>query len=141
MLRRLIIAVFAFVLVTGTATATGATHRVYVERDIVSQELTYRPHAIGLSADGTFAIVGIRYQSYGGAVAKARARAYVRGCSPDCAQGKVFRPPAAVRLSDEIACRGVTIYSRLRYVLQGPLPPGFRRRGSEPLRPLGEKGC
>lgn len=92
MLRRLITAVFEFVLVTGTATATGATHRVYVERDIVSQELTYRPHAIGLSADGTFAIAGIRYQSYGGAVAKARARAYLRGCSPDCAQGKAFRP-------------------------------------------------
>jgi hypothetical protein len=124
-----------------TVAARGASHRIYVERDIVGQELAFRPHAIGLSADGTFAMSAIRYRSYGGAVARASARAYVRGCTPDCAQGKVYRPTASMRLGDQIQCRGVRIYSRLRYVLRGPLPSGFRRQGTELLRPLGAKGC
>jgi hypothetical protein len=141
--RRLAFAALALIVLTCTATAlaSAAPHKVYVERDIVGQELAYRPRAIGLSADGTFAIVGISYKGYGGPVATATARAYVRGCTPNCAEGKEYRAPATLRLSDQIQCRGVTIYSRLHYVLKGPLPPEFRRRGNEPLRPVGPEGC
>jgi hypothetical protein len=141
--RRLIIAALALVVLGCPATtiANASPHKVYVERDIVGQELAYRPHAIGLSADGTFTVIGISYQSYGGPLATATGQAYVRGCTPNCAEGKEYRPTATLRLSDQIQCRGVTIYSRLRYVLNGPLPPEFRRRGIEPLRPVGEKGC
>jgi hypothetical protein len=144
-----ILALLALVAVLATAlaaTASGATsganRRVYVERDIVNQQLAYRPHAIGLAADGTFAMLGIRWQTYGGATATAVSSAYVRGCTPDCAQGRVFRPRATLRLDKVIDCHGVPIYSRLRYVLHGSLPSDFRRRGSELLRPLGEEdGC
>lgn len=141
--RRLTIAAVALVLSSCAvaAVAGAAPNKVYVMRDIVGQELAYRPHTIGLSADGTFAIIGIRYRTYGGPVAEATGRAYVRGCTPNCAEGKVVRPRARLRLSKEIQCRGVTIYSRLRYVLEGPVPPGLLRRGTEPLRPLGEEGC
>lgn len=141
--RRLIIVALALVVLGCPATtiANAAPHKVYVERDIVGQELAYRPHAIGLSADGTFAIIGISYQSYGGPVATATGQAYVRGCTPNCAEGKEYRSPATLRLSGKIQCRGVTIYSRLRYALRGPLPSGFRRQGNEPLRPVGEKSC
>jgi hypothetical protein len=135
----------ALIAVLGTAlatTASGATHKVYVERDIVNQQLAYRPHAIGLAADGTFAMLGIHWQAYGGATATATASAYVRGCTPDCARGQVFRPRATLRLDKVIDCHGVSIYSRLRYVLHGSLPSDFRRRGAELLRPLGEEaGC
>ena len=143
MSRTLIIAVVALALLGAgiAAVASAAPRRVYVERDIVDQELAYRPHAIGLSADGTFAIIGISYQSYSGPLATATGQAYVHGCTPNCAEGKEYRPAATLRLSDQIQCRGVTIYSRLRYVLKGPLPSGFRRQGDEPLRPVGEKGC
>ncbi len=124
------------------ASADGtAAHEVYVERSIVGQELAYRPHAIGLSADGTFAIIGISYQNYGRPVATATGQAYVRGCTPNCAEGREFRVAARLRFSDQIRCRGVTIYSRLHYTLNRPLPAGFRRRGYEPLRPVGKKGC
>jgi hypothetical protein len=124
------------------AIASGASHKVYVERDIDSQELAYRPHAIGLSGDGTFAMAGIKYRTYGGPVARATARAYVRGCTPNCAEGRLFRPRATLRLVDQIQCRGVTIYSRLRFVLHGSLPSGDRRHGTVLLRPLGEEnGC
>jgi hypothetical protein len=141
--RRLIIAALALMVVTCAATglASAAAHKVFVERDVVGQELAYRPHAIGLSADGTFAIIGISYQSYGGPTATATAKAYVRGCTPNCAEGKEYRAPATLRLSGKIPCRGVTIYSRLHYALRGPLPSGFRRQGTEPLRPVGEKRC
>jgi hypothetical protein len=145
-LRRPGIALLALVLValaaTGAASALGAASaKVYVEGDIVGQELVYRPHAIGLSADGTFALTAIKYKSYGGAVATATGRAYVRGCTPNCAEGKAYRPSSRIRLEAQIQCRGKTIYSKLHYALQGPLPAGFRRQGTEPLRPVGPEGC
>jgi hypothetical protein len=126
----------------GYAAAGAAGHKVFVERSIVTQQLAYRPHTIELSADGTFAVTGIRWQSYGGAEARAQARAYVRGCTPDCAQGQVKRPRARLRFSNLVQCRGVMIYARLRYSLQGAIPSGDRRQSSISLRPAGEEhGC
>lgn len=139
--RLTIVVTVACVLAVSCATAaTGATRKVYVERDIVNQEFAYRPHSIGLSADGTLAMTGIRWLSYGGPTASARARAYLRGCTPDCAQGRVARPRATLRFTNLSRCRGVWIYARIHWVLRGPLPEGGRRRGTESLRPLGEEG-
>ena len=141
---RIVIVALALTLVAATCAAAAlgaAPKKVYVEGDIVGQELVYRPHAIGLSADGTFALTGIKYESYGGPTATATGRAYVRGCTPDCAQGKVYRPSARIRLEAQIQCRGKTIYSKLHYALQGPLPAEFRRQGTELLRPVGPEGC
>jgi hypothetical protein len=141
-IRRLTIALIAIaVLAVAADGAAAGTHKVYVEGDIVGQELVYRPHAIGLSADGTFAITGIHYETYGGPTATATGRAYVRGCTPNCADGKVYRPVATIRLSALVQCQGKTIYSKLRYSLEGPLPSGFRRQGTEPLEPVGPKAC
>jgi hypothetical protein len=144
--RRPAIAAVALALLaiaaTCAATAIGAApKKVYVEGDIVNQELVYRPHAIGLSADGTFALTAIKYTSYGGPTATATGRAYLRGCTPDCAQGKVYRPAATLRLEKQVQCGGKTIYSKLRYSLSGPLPAGFRRQGTELLRPVGPDAC
>lgn len=140
----IVLVVLALIVVTVACATTAlgaAPTKVYVEGDIVSQELVYRPHAIGLSADGTFAMTGIKYASYGGPAATATARAYVRGCTPDCARGKVYRPSASLRFEAEVQCQGKTIYSKLRYKLQGSLPAGFRRQGTELLRPVGPEGC
>lgn len=141
--RRALLTALALALLAGTcaAAALAATQaKVYVESDIVGQELVYRPHAIGLAADGTFALTGLRYQSYGGPIATATGRAYVRGCTPNCAEGKAYRPAAKVRLESQIQCRGKTIYSKLHYSLRGTLPAGFRRQGTMPLRPVGPQG-
>ena len=130
------------IAVTGAATALAAAPtKVYVEGDIVNQELVYRPHAIGLSADGTFALTAIKYTSYGGPTATATGRAYLRGCTPDCARGKVYRPAAALRLEKQVRFGEKTIYSKLHYSLSGPLPAGFRRQGTELLRPVGPEAC
>lgn len=138
----LVALVLTALAVTCTAAAIGAApKKVYVEGDIVGQELIYRPHAIGLSGDGTFSLTGIKYQSYGGATATATGRAYVRGCTPDCARGKVYRPSARIRLEAQVQCRGKRIYSKLHYALQGRLPREFHRQGTELLRPVGPEGC
>ncbi|MBS1888278.1 MAG: hypothetical protein JSU06_13930 [Actinobacteria bacterium] len=146
MLRRPAFALLALasllVAVSAVGVASGAApKKVYVESDVVGQELVYRPHSIGLAADGTFALTGIKYSSYGGPTATATSRAYVRGCTPNCAEGKVYRPTARLRLESLAQCRGKTIYSKLHYTLQGSLPAGFRRQGTEELVPLGPKGC
>jgi hypothetical protein len=134
------LALLAIAVTCATALAA-APKKVYVEGDIVNQELVLRPHAIGLSADGTFALTGIKYSSYGGPTATATGRAYVRGCTPDCARGKVYRPTASLRFESQARCDGKTIYSKLRYTLSGPLPGGFHRQGTELLRPVGPEGC
>ncbi|MBS1845048.1 MAG: hypothetical protein JST53_11580, partial [Actinobacteria bacterium] len=119
MVRRLASVFVALALlaiaVTGAAAAIAAPPtKVYVETDVVSQALAYRPHAIGLAADGTFAMTGIKYASYGGPTATATSRAYVRGCTPNCAQGKVYRPAATLRFESQERCGAKTIYSKLR---------------------------
>lgn len=146
MARRSRIAFLALALlaltVTGAATALAAAPpKVYIEGDVVGQELLYRPHAIELAADGTFAMSGIKYTTYGGPTANATARAYVRGCTPNCAQGKVYRPPAILRFESRMQCKGKSIYSKLHYKLSGPLPADFRRQGTVLLRPVGPEGC
>jgi hypothetical protein len=138
----IVAAAIALLGVSSTACANGASNKIYVERDIVNQELAVRPHMIGLAADGTLAMTGIRWLSYGGPVAKAKARAYVRGCTPDCAQGHVFRPRTTLRFTNVTRCRGVRIHARIHWVPRGSLPERRRRRGTESLRPTGgEHGC
>lgn len=114
-------------------------HKVLVPQSVVSGELVYRPHELGLSGDGTFSMSHIRWLTYGSAVARARARAYVRGCTPDCARGRVTRPKASLRFTNLIPCRGAHVYSRLHFVLHGPVPDGGRHRGS--LLLITRSGC
>src|SRR6201999_20385 len=102
---------------------------------IDTDELTVRPHAILLSGDGTLSLYAIHYESYGGAVAKASGRAYTRGCTPDCAEGKARRPGATIHFADQVTCEGKLVYGEVSYVLHGPLLKGCKRRESFDLRP------
>jgi hypothetical protein len=114
--------------------------RILVKADVLSDGLTYRPHALQLSGDGTFYIYAIRWWDYGGDNASGPARAYVRGCAPYCAAGKVFHPKAEVRLSRVVECEGHRIYAHLRYAVRGRIPSGFRRHGDYSLLPTNETG-
>jgi hypothetical protein len=82
----------------------------------------------------------VHWQSYGGANAKATARAFVNDCVPYCAAGHVTHPRATLRLSKIVDCNGTPIYGHLDYAITGPLPTGFPRRGGYSMRPLGEDG-
>lgn len=135
------LAAIAVLSVLLAAIASAAPPKVYVPTNVVDSQLAYRPHEIVLAADGTFAMSHIHWLSYGGAGARATARAYTRGCTPDCAQGKVTEPAAKLRLGHRVSCRGQLVYTRLHYVLQGKVPAGRRHRGSILLLPLGEAGC
>lgn len=117
-----------------------AAQRVFVESYLDQGPAQVRPHEILLAEDGTLSLYAIHYETYGGATATATGRGYTRGCTPDCAQGKVRRPRATIRLSQRIQCEGKLIYARLQYSLTGPIPSGFKRRATYDLRPLDEGG-
>lgn len=139
MRRPLEILVCLLLLGAVAAAGAGAAARVLVPRSVVTPQLAYRPHSIVLSGDGTFSLSGIHWLSYGGATARARGRAYVRGCTPSCAEGEATRPRAGLRFTGIVRCRGARAYSRLRFVLHGRLPADVRPRGS--LRLIGAGGC
>ena len=124
----------------GAAEGTGSGGKILVEPSINTSPPKLRPHEFLLAEDGTFSLYGLKWGSYGGAVATATGRGYTRGCTPDCAQGKVYRPTATVRLSQVKTCEGRSLYTRLKYSLVGPIPEGFRRQGTYDLTPLGENG-
>jgi hypothetical protein len=133
--------VFLIVILALMVPATAvAGPTVFVKIGIDTDTLKVRPHEIFMSADGTFAFPGIKYESWGGPVAKATSRAYTRGCDPFCADGKVLRPKATLRFSDLLECEGRMVYGRLSYVLHGRILKGFLRRSTEDMRPTDERG-
>lgn len=122
---------------TGSASASGH-HRVLVKKDVVSEEFAYRPHAIALSGDGTFFTYGLRWVHYGQKSATAKGRALTRGCEPNCAEGREFKPKVKIRLSQVNRCGKVFYFGKLHYSLFGHIPTGFHRQGTISMAPLGE---
>jgi hypothetical protein len=103
---------------------------VRVKDDITGNHLAKRPHRIALAADGSFYLRTIKWQSFGGKVARATAIAYTRTGCPTCANKEVEHPRAHLRLTNLTLRGGYRIYARLHYVLLGPIPTGFTHRGS-----------
>jgi hypothetical protein len=72
-----------------------------------------RPSKITFScADANFYATGIRYRSYGGAVAVAQATSHRNTCEPNCASGRFVSRPATVRLSAIKRCGGRFLYTK-----------------------------
>jgi hypothetical protein len=65
-------------------------------------------------ADGNAYAKGVRYRSYGGAVAVAQATAYRNTCEPDCAQGHFVSARATIRLFSIRRCGGRLFYTQAR---------------------------
>ena len=137
LLRISLLAVFALSLLAVAAGAAGH-HRVLVKKDVVSEEFAYRPHAIGLSGDGTFFLYGLHWVHYGQKSATAKGRALTRGCEPNCAQGREFEPRVKIRLSQVNRCGKVYYFGELRYTLFGHIPTGLKRQGTISMAPAGE---
>lgn len=136
-LKASLLLVVALGLLCAPASAAGH-HRVLVKKDVVSEEFAYRPHAIALSGDGTFFTYGLHWLHYGQKSAVAKGRALARGCEPDCAQGREFKPKVRIRLSQVNRCGKVFYFGKLHYSLSGHIPTGFRRQGTISMAPLGE---
>ena len=101
-----------------------------VTDDITGNHLARRPHKIVLTADGSFYLRALRWQGFGGRVARATGSAYARNGCMTCADREVKRPRVRLRLTDLTPRGRYAVYGRLHYVLLGPLPEGFARRGS-----------
>ena len=109
--------------------------KIFVIRSVVSNQLVFRPHSIGLSGDGTFSLDRIQWRSYGGATARATATAFTKGCTPDCAEGHIDRPRAKLRFTTPVECEGRQIYARMHYVLRGAIPSGYVHSRWVSMRP------
>jgi len=118
--------------------ATHPPFKLFVIRSVVSNQLVYRPHSIGLSGDGTFFMEHIQWHSYGSSVARATAIAYVKECTPDCANGHVDKPKAKLRFTTPVECEGRYIYARMHYVLRGLVPKGVPHSRWISIRPTNE---
>jgi hypothetical protein len=105
---------------------------VRVKNSINSDHLAKRPHKIVLSHNGSFYLYGLRWQSFGGPVARATGTAYTRSCRT-CAVVQVERPRVTVRLVRLVPRGEFRIYQRLQFFLHGPLPEGFYHRGYQSL--------
>jgi hypothetical protein len=133
-----VVALFLSVVSAGvTVAAASAGGRVYVRTAIVGGGLAVKPEEIALSVHGSLSLHKLGWASWGGAVAKATARARVRGCVPDCNLGGLKWPRARVRLSDRVRCEGRLVYGRLGYALGGEIPAGVERRGRVDMLPRG----
>jgi hypothetical protein len=74
-----------------------------------------RPSKLVLAcADGNVYATGVRYSSYGGAVAIAKATAYRNKCEPDCAHGRFVSSRATIRLFSIKRCGGRFFYTMAR---------------------------
>lgn len=86
--------------------------------------LARRPREIILAKHGSFRFYDLSWQSFGGHRAHATGRAYI------CQGKRVWRPRAVVSLSFEVEDGpDKRIYTVMRWVLRGPVPPGFARHG------------
>jgi hypothetical protein len=93
------------------------------------------PRAIGVSCDRTFKFYGIHWRSWGRHSAIGVGRARLQGCVPFCADGRVTRPRAKLRLTHLVTVEGEPIYALLHYQLIGPLPWQGTRRGTLHMLP------
>lgn len=105
--------------------------QVFAVQNAKTGHLARRPHAIVLGGRkrGSLSFHGLRWRSFGGRKAYATGRAQIR-------MGKQkWNPRASVRLSFLIGDGpDKRIYSLVRYVLRGAVPPGFARHGFREVR-------
>jgi hypothetical protein len=93
------LAIVSLAILALIAPAAGAFRgqQVYTIGNCAKAEV--RPSKIVFAcADGNVYATGVRYSSYGGAVAVAKGTAYRNTCEPDCAQGHFVSARATIRL-------------------------------------------
>ena len=124
----------AFVVVSMVCVSLSATqaangyrgHAVYVAGDGDASHLVFRPLRWTPTGDGSLRFTNIRWQSYGGAVARATATAYAATCVPNCASSPVRRKRVRITLDRPkiFECANeIYVYSRIRFAPRLPNRP------------------
>jgi hypothetical protein len=105
-------------------------HNVYAATNANALSPRYRPRSFWLSGDPTLLATKIKWSSYNGSVARARAVGHVNDCNPSCANGSFHKGAIRLRLSGPKRACGRYFYSHLRitWVHRPPLggPKSFR---------------
>ncbi len=105
--------------------------QVFAVQNAKTGHIARRPHAIVLGGrkHGSLSFHGLRWRSFGGR------KAYATGRAQISEGGQRWNPWASVRLSFLIGDGpDKRIYSFVRYVLRGAVPPGFARHGFREVR-------
>jgi hypothetical protein len=104
--------------------------KVYVATNANALSPRYRPHSFWLSGDPTLLATKVRWSSYDGPVARARAVGHVNDCNPNCAYGSFRKGRIRLRLSAPRRACGRYFYSHvlITWVHRPPLggPKSFR---------------
>jgi hypothetical protein len=83
-----------------------------------------RPQNLTLACgDGNTVLSGLRWSSFGGPSARARATLEMNTCEPNCAAGKVVRYPVAVSATKVRKCKeGLRVYDKVALRFTGRAP-------------------
>jgi hypothetical protein len=98
---------------------------VFAVQNANTGHISRRPSEIVLGKHGSLSFHGLKWRGFGSRTAYAVGKAEIRRGS------RKWNPRASVWLSSLIEDGpGKQVYSRVRYVLHGPVPRGFPRHGS-----------
>lgn len=70
-----------------------------------------RPRTLELTGDGTLAVLGVQWTSWGGATATGTGNAEYHGCTPNCASAPLHQALVSIRLSTIRVCGGRAYYA------------------------------
>lgn len=83
-----------------------------------------RPRRMTLACgDGNTALSGLKWSSFGGAIAKGKGTLETNTCTPNCAEGKTVRYAVTVKATKPRTCkRGTRVYNKLALQFTGAKP-------------------
>ena len=79
-------------------------------------------------ADGNYALMGLRWHTWGTTTATATGTARVNDCTPDCAGGHFHDYRVTTTASALTKCGATPIYNQLTIAYEGSRPKSFARR-------------
>lgn len=114
-------------LAAGLASTASAFHgeRVYIANRCDGH--AYKPWGVIIACgDGNLYSTGIRFATYGGKLAVARATIHANGCFPNCAVGHFHTYAGTLRFKDIVRCDDDRLYySVVQYRFPGPHGIGY----------------
>ncbi len=75
------------------------------------------PSTLQLTGDGTLAVSGVQWTSWGGPTATGTGNASYHGCNPNCASAPVHTAVVSIHLADLRMCSGRQYYSSVTLTL------------------------
>lgn len=117
---------------TSTKTTTTATRAVYFQGAVGGA--AQRPTSLQLTGDGTLAVDGVQWASWGGDEATGTGNASYHGCTPNCASAPVQTSLVTIRLFGVRSCSGRNYYSGATLTLNSGqlLDKSFMQRSWSP---------